>query len=175
MNIFILHIIPSICAEMHCDKHVVKMILETCQMLCSVWHVTDPDYKIYEPPYKLAHKNHPCTIWTRTSLSNYNWLCELGLELCKEYTYRYGKIHASEKHILTLSEQIPPIPVIGFTIPAQAMPEVYKNDNSIEIESVIDSYRTYYFFEKNHFLSWKGKIAGRDEPAWITNTRGLFE
>lgn len=175
MNIFFLHIVPSICAKMHCDKHVVKMILETCQMLCAVWHVTDPDYKIYEPPYKLAHKNHPCTIWVRTSLSNYKWLCELGIELCKEYTYRYGKTHASEKHILSLSEQIPPIPDIGFTVPAQAMPEMYKIEDASEIESVIDAYRAFYFFEKNHFLSWKGKIAGRDEPQWIKDTRSLFE
>lgn len=169
MNIFLLHLIPQICAQMHCDKHVVKMILETCQMLCSVWHITDPEYEIYKPPYKLAHKNHPCTIWTRTSLTNYNWLCQLGLELCKEYTYRYGKTHVCEQYIRALSEQIPPIPDIGFTTPAQAMPDMYKDNDPV------DAYRTYYFFGKYNILSWKGKIASRDPPSWIQEYYAFFE
>lgn len=154
---------------MHCDKHVVKMILETCQMLCAVWHIVDPEHKIYEPPYKLAHKNHPCTIWVRTSLGNYKWLCQLGLELCKEYTYRYGKTHACEKYIITLSEQVPPIPDDGFTTPAQAMPDMYKDHDAVE------AYRMYYFFDKNSMLCWKGKIAGRDTPDWIQELYVLFE
>ena len=59
MNIFFLHMFPIVCAQMHCDKHVVKMILETCQMLCSVWHIIDPEHKIYTPVYKLTHKITP--------------------------------------------------------------------------------------------------------------------
>ena len=175
MNIFILHLIPTICAKMHCDKHVVKMILETCQMLCAVWHVADPEYTVFEPPYKLAHKNHPCTIWTRTSIGNYNWLCQLGLELCKEYTHRYGKIHASEKHIRELSTKVPPIPDIGFTTPAQAMPDVYKIENPTGPEDVVDAYRAYYFFEKHSKLSGKGKINGRELPEWFKDTCAFFE
>ncbi len=168
MNIFILHLIPSICSQMHCDKHVIKMILESCQMLCAVWHIVDPEHKLHEPPYKLAHKNHPCTIWTRTSLGNYNWLCELGLELCKEYTYRYSKTHASEGYIRVMSKKTPPIPDNGFTTPAQAMPDMYKDEDAVE------AYRTYYFFEKQRMHSWKGKISGRDAPQWIQDTHALF-
>jgi hypothetical protein len=169
MNIFILHLNPKTCAQMHLDKHVVKMILETCQMLCAVWHVTDPNHEIYTPPYKLAHKNHPCSIWVRESLSNYKWLCELGLELCLEYTYRYGKTHASEKHIRVLAEQTPPIPDLGFTKPAQAMPDMYKDKDPVE------AYRHYYFFEKYNIHSWKGKINGRETPEWITDFQKMFD
>lgn len=86
MNIFYLDSNPTLCAKYHNDKHVVKMILETAQLLCGVHWVTGK-----EAPYKLSHKNHPCSIWVRSSLENYLWLCELGLELCDEYTYRYGK------------------------------------------------------------------------------------
>ncbi len=98
MNIFFLDWDVKKSAEYHCDKHVVKMILETAQLLCGAHHVTDQVPTKYPPstlqvPYKLSHKNHPCAIWTRESLSNYLYLCELGLELCKEYTYRYGKRH----------------------------------------------------------------------------------
>ena len=161
MNIFILHLDPKTCAEMHCDKHVIKMILETCQMLCAVWHITDPDHSVYEPKYKLAHKNHPCTVWARASLSNYNWLCQLGLELCKEYTFRYGKTHASTPYISEMSSRSPPISDLGFTAPAQAMPEEYKD------EDPVTAYRHYYCYEKQNLLSWNGKINSRSPPEWV--------
>ena len=77
MNIFFLDENPQLNAQYHCDKHVVKMILETAQLLCSVHHMCDE----VDVPYKLAHKNNPCSIWCRKSLTNYLALCELGLEL----------------------------------------------------------------------------------------------
>lgn len=169
MNIFILHLNPRICAQYHVDKHVHKLLLEAVQMLCTVWHVTDPEHKLYTPPYKIAHKNHPCTIWVRKSLGNYNWLCQLGICLAEEYTYRYGKIHASEKHVRELVKHTPPIPSEGFTTPAQAMPDMYKD------EDVVEAYRTYYFFDKQHILSWKGKINGREKPDWIQEMYNLFD
>ena len=94
MNIFFLDYDTKKCAKYHCDKHVVKMILETAQLLCGAHWVTGS-----EAPYKLSHKNHPCSIWVRESLSNYLYLCDLGLELCKEYTYRYGRTHKSQQII----------------------------------------------------------------------------
>ena len=169
MNIFFLHMNPRICAQMHCDKHVIKMILEACQMLCTTWHIADSEYTIYKPPYKLAFKNHPCTIWVRTSVDNYRWLCNMTLELCKEYTYRYGKIHKCQTVIDELSQYTPPLPEIGFTSPAQAMPDIYKDNDAIE------AYHTYYFFDKVHILSWKGKINGRERPEWIQEMFDLFE
>lgn len=91
MNIFVLDRDVKKCAIYHNDKHVVKMILESAQLLCGVHHMTESN--INDIPYKLSHKNHPCSIWAREDISNYLWLCELGLELCKEYTYRYGRRH----------------------------------------------------------------------------------
>lgn len=167
MNIFFLHLVPEICAQMHIDKHVVKMILETTQLLCSVHHLTEGN--TYVPCYKLTHKNHPSAIWTRTSKANYIWLCELGIELCKEYTYRYGKIHKCQEYIYDLQKNVPDLPDLEFTQPTQAMPDMYKGDDSIE------AYRTYYFFDKTHMLSWKGKIASRKDPEWITGLRDMFE
>ena len=154
--------IPRICAIMHADKHVVKMILETQQILCSVHLLTDSKYV---PPYKLTHKNHPCNIWARSSTRNYKWLVKLGLELCKEYTYRYGKIHKCQTYIEEMKKNIPPIPRIGFTPPAQAMPDEYKS------KDVVESYRAYYYFEKMQLHSWKK----RDVPYWIEDTRKQFE
>lgn len=155
MNIFFLHLIPSICALYHVDKHVVKMILESTQLLCSAHLMTESEYV---PPYKLTHKNHPCSIWVRKSLQNYLWLIELSKELCKEYTYRYGKTHKCQSIIEDLEVNLPPLPELGFTSPAQAMPDMYKDIDPVE------AYRTYYYFEKYELLTWKG----RDEPDWVT-------
>jgi hypothetical protein len=108
-------------------------------------------------PYKLSHKNHPCAIWTRESLSNYIYLCELGLELCNEYTYRYGKRHKSLDVILWCIINRPNIPDKGLTEPAKAMPDEYK------VKNVIESYRNYYRGAKSGFANWKM----RETPSWF--------
>jgi hypothetical protein len=151
MNIFILDWDVKKCTQYHVDKHVVKMILETAQLLCGVHHVTD------QVPYKLSHKNHPCAIWARKSLSNYLYLCELGLELSKEYTHRYGKRHKSEMVILWCIMNKPNIPDIGFTEPAKAMPDEFK------VDSVVESYRNYYMGAKSDLAAWKN----REKPFWF--------
>ncbi len=162
MNIFFLDENPTLSAQYHVDKHVVKMILETAQLLCSVHHVTDQVTTKYrlstdQVPYKLSHKNHPCAVWARQSLSNYLYLCELGLELGKEYTYRYGKRHKSIDVIEWCIVNKPNIPDIGFTTPAMAMPDEFKTD------SVVESYRNYYMGAKISLASWKN----REKPFWF--------
>jgi hypothetical protein len=117
----------------------------------------------------LTHKNHPSSIWTRASKANYEWLCSLGIELCKEYTYRYGKIHKCQPYIQDLSLHVPDLPDIGFTNPPQAMPDIYKDKDDF-----VNAYRTYYFFGKMNIHSWKGKIAGRAIPDWIVEMHELF-
>jgi hypothetical protein len=156
MNIFLLDYDVKKCAQSHVDKHVVKMILETAQLLCGVHWITDSQSAA---PYKLSHKNHPCSIWTRESLSNYLYLCELGLELCYEYTYRYGKRHKSQDVIEWCVVNKPNIEDKGFTEPAKAMPDEYKVDDAVE------SYRNYYCGAKSGFASWKG----RNVPEWYKN------
>lgn len=153
MNIFFLDSDPKVCATYHNDKHVVKMILETAQLLCGVHWVIGG-----EAPYKLSHKNHPCSIWVRSSLENYLWLCELGLELCKEYSYRYGKKHKSQQIIEWCIIHKPNIPDIPFQVPPKAMPDIYK------VDDVSQSYRNYYMGEKRDFSKWKN----REVPLWFS-------
>ena len=172
MNIFFLHLDPKKCAIMHVDKHVVKMILESVQLLCSAHHLHPCEN--YKPPYKLTHKNHPSAIWTRTSKQNYLWLVSLLKELCLEYTFRYNKTHKCESYIKELEDNIPDIPDIGFTSPSPAMPDIYKmkvtNDIEKDIENGIESYRQYYFFEKRDLFFWKK----RDIPEFILDYEKLF-
>ena len=155
MNIFFLDFDTQKCAQYHCDKHVVKMILETAQLLCGTHWVVGS-----QAQYKLSHKNHPCAIWSRESLSNYLYLCDLGLELCKEYTYRYGKRHKSQEIIEWCITNLPNICDKDFTIPPKAMPEEYK------VDDVIESYRNYYRGAKKDFAKWKN----REIPEWFTTT-----
>ena len=153
MNIFFLDFDTKKCAQYHCDKHVVKMILETAQLLCGAhWVIGN------EAPYKLSHKNHPCAIWTRTSLSNYLYLCDLGLELCKEYTYRYGKRHKSQDVIEWCLINKPNIHDVDFTSPPLAMGDEFKIENN-----VIESYRNYYREGKKLIVSWKNRVL----PSWF--------
>ena len=160
MNIFFLDYDVVECAKYHCDKHVVKMILESAQLLCGAHHVTNSKLDI---PYKLSHKNHPCSIWVRESLSNYLYLCELGLELCKEYTYRYEKRHKSQDVIEWCVTNNVNICDKGITQPAKAMPDEYK------VKDVIQSYRNYYIGAKKDFASWKK----RNVPTWFSEKNCL--
>jgi len=152
MNIFLLDTDTKKCAQYHCDKHITKMCVEYAQLLCGVHWVQGS-----EAPYKLSHKNHPCAIWSRESLSNYLYLCDLGLELCKEYTYRYGKRHKSQDVIEWCVTNKPNICDKEFTEPARAMPNEYK------VDSVVESYRNYYIGEKSKIAVWKN----REMPEWF--------
>ena len=154
MNIFILDKEVEKCAEYHCDKHVIKMILESAQMLSAVVRLNGHDIG-----YKLTHKNHPCTIWARESLSNYNWLVRLTRLLNYEYRYRYDKDVNHKSYDLVKTLPIPDLPDIGLTPFAQAIPEQYKNKNAVK------AYRDYYINEKSSFLTW----TKRKKPKWINN------
>ena len=153
MNIFVLDTDPRKCSIYHNDKHVVKMILETAQLLSGVHWVEGGT-----APYKLSHKNHPCAIWVRECIENYVWLCDLGIELSKEYSYRYGKRHKSQDIIEWCLLNIPKIRSNGvMTQFALAMPDECK------IGTAVESYREYYKTEKRSLGVWKN----RDIPKWF--------
>lgn len=152
MNIFILHKDPKEAARMQCDKHVVKMVLETAQLLCSVAHKNG----IKKAPYKPTHKNHPCTLWAGESRDNWNWLIEHGLALSEEYTKRYGKVHKSQAVIERCSKYKFSMPKAGLTAFAQAMPEQYR------ALCPVLAYRNYYKNEKREIAEWNHCEA----PSW---------
>ena len=158
------------------------MILEYCQLLSTAHRVLDGketveksktgrnvkrwilESKLNDVLYSATHINHPSAVWCRHSLPNYKWLHALLVELCKEYTYRYGKIHKCEE--IGLVEALGNVPTNisnkPFTEPTPAMPDACKvAGNSIE------SYRNYYFMEKRRMWSWTGKINSRTTPSWL--------
>ena len=149
MNIFYVDKDPVVAAQMMCDKHVVKMILESAQMLSTAHRVLDGDeYADKNGLYKKAHVNHPSSEWVRCSYQQYKWLYDHMVALMEEYTYRYGKHHATERLKVPLSEYPKAISVGDFTEPPQCMPEVCKGEDTVL------AYQNYYIIEKSGFARW---------------------
>ena len=179
MNVFYLHGDPKICAEMHIDKHCVKMIIEYAQLMSTAHRVLDgleyegrtkngrkikrylyPEIEKEQTLYKVCHINHPSAIWARASAQNYNWLYEMWSHLCDEFTYRYGKIHLSDSKLRKMLKETPiNIPLNEFTEPTQAMPDDVK-----VVGDSITAYRQYYIKHKKGFATWKKDR----QPEWYT-------
>ena len=172
MNLFILSLDPAKAAEQMMDKHVNKILLEAVQMLCTAKRILDPDApeEVTASLYKLAHKNHPVTIWCRTSRANFIWALDHADALHAEWKYRYGhpetKIHKSYQVAQILRANIPadhlfPSPESrGVTPFALAMPDQYKDP----MGDAVKSYRAYYLSpEKRRIASWK---KSRPAPHW---------
>jgi hypothetical protein len=177
MNIFYLDHDVVKCAEMHNDKHCVKMILEYAQLLSTAHRVLDghervvlsqsgrkkktwslPDLERDTLLYSATHLNHPSAKWARDSAGNYRWLFELFCALCDEYTYRYEKIHLTDTKLRKLLSELPNnIKDKPFEEPWRAMPDEVKIGNDS-----LASYRNYYINSKTHLASWKK----RPTPEW---------
>ncbi|MET1254222.1 pyrimidine dimer DNA glycosylase/endonuclease V [Aliikangiella maris] len=153
MNIFILDEDIQRCAEYHCDKHVVKMILESVQLLC-----TALNKKGFKTPYKSTHMKHPCVLWVESSFDNFEWLIDLTIALNAEYRYRFAKTHDHKSMAV-----LPEIEKLyyqrnGLTPFAQAMPDKYKVDGD-----AVRAYRQFYLGEKMHFAAWTNRAV----PEWV--------
>lgn len=145
MNIFVLDKNPILAAQMQCDKHVVKMVLESAQMLSTVRTGLGLD-----APYKPTHKNHPCTKWVLQNKVHYFWLYEHFKALCSEYTDRYNKIHKCSQYLELFNISNPTesqdyFESLGYAL---AMPEEYKTTCPVE------SYRAYYKGDKAYMAKW---------------------
>jgi hypothetical protein len=144
MNIFYLHKDPSVSASAMTDKHVVKMILESAQMLSTAHHVLDKDNaKHQDKLYKPTHQNHPSSVWVRQSKDHYAWLYSHFLALSKEYSTRYNKVHKTYEQLHEVLHGYPNnIPDEFFSQPPQAMPDIFKDHDSVQ------AYRRYYLNQK---------------------------
>lgn len=158
MNIFYLDSDPKKSAEMHNDRHVVKMILESAQLLSTAHRVID-NIEDDSTLYKKTHTNHPSAKWVRESSQHYDWLYNLFVELCKEYKYRYNKTHLTERKLKdVLSKKPKNLTDKGFRQPPQAMPDYLRSSDSIS------AYRNYYQREKSHLAKW----TKRNPPKWYS-------
>lgn len=171
MNIFYLDKDPKLAAQYHCDKHVVKMILESAQLLSTAHRVLDGIQGTYISPgnrkikcwtlrdcreevlYKAAHYNHPCAVWVRLGRDNYYWLESLFTYLCYEYKQRFEKIHSSATKLADMLSLEPDnIPICDFFDPPQAMdqyPQCKVPGDTVQ------AYRNYYKEIKSEIAEWR--------------------
>jgi len=178
MNLFYLHEEPEVSAKLHCDKHVVKMIIEYAQMLSTAHRMLDgeqytdassgrriqrwcmQDDFLEEYLYKASHINHPSTRWVRENAIQYQYAYDMFTNLCDEYTYRYGKEHLTDIKLRKLLNELPENIQLGtWSEPPQCMPEDVKvPGNSIA------AYHKYYREYKKDFAKW----TQRDVPQFMT-------
>jgi hypothetical protein len=165
MNIFFLDENPALAAQYHADRHVVKMILESAQLICTALHEQGVPPELI--PYKPTHRNHPCAIWARETKGNLVWLYPLMMELNDEWKYRFDheENHKSVQALedagifsMIWSEAYIPNNDFERTKPALAMPDYCKI-----FDDPVKCYRYYYKFEKTHLHKW----TSRKEPYWI--------
>ncbi len=180
MNIFILDNDPVIAAQMQCDKHVVKMIVESAQMLSTVHRMIDgimerrPSksgsmlqyFKLDDARenilYKACHYNHPSTVWTRENSRNYDWHYRHFVALCDEYTYRYNKVHATDTKLREILYNKPNnMKYAGYKTPfklaMRASPECIS-------ECPVTSYRKFYETKQSRFkMTWTKRAV----PEWF--------
>jgi len=182
MNLFILDNDPVVAAQLQCDKHVVKMIVESAQMLSTAHRIVDgtvekrisksgktmvnywvhPNSNQEQVLYRVAHQAHPCTIWTMASSENYNWHYEHFVALCDEYKYRYGKEHMSDTKLREILASPPNnIPIGSLTKQPLAM----KANPECMFEDVVKSYRAFYQTKQFRF---KMRWTDRPVPNWFT-------
>ena len=180
MNIFALDKNAITAAKQHCDKHVVKMIVESGQMLSTAHRILDGKVemrrsvsgktmqKYWVLPddrenwlYRAVHTKHPCTIWTMESKENYTWHYRLFVALCDEFKFRYGKTHKTgdelTEHLLHTPKNIPLGRMTPFKLAMKSNPECMLDDP-------IESYRLFYQTKQERFsMTWKK----RPIPSWF--------
>ena len=162
MNIFFLDTTPDMSAKYLCDKHVPKMLLETCQMLSTaVQKYTGRIEDLYKP----AYPKHPSTIWAGETRNNFVWLLEHGNEINNQYEIRHGKKHKSKRILDIIQDRCydKEIPIVMhedyITTPPQCMPDEYKH------KDYVTAYRNYYKGAKRYFAKWD-KL--NNKPDWWT-------
>ena len=156
MNIFYLDANPAEAARMQCDRHVVKMILETAQLLSTAHHELDGE----SPAYKPTHKNHPSAVWVRSSAVAYRWAWHHLQALGREYQRRYGKVHKTiREHLDSLYSVPKAIPSGDFSEPPQCMPDEYKRDDTTLAYQLYYNAKADDWDSRGMTMTWYGSTA----------------
>ena len=186
MNLFVLDKDPVKAAQLQCDKHIVKMVLESGQMLSTAHRLLDgveelrpsasgktntrywrhPDSNLESVLYRVAHRAHPCTVWSMQSNNNYNWHYAHFIALCDEYKYRYGKTHLTDTKLREILKTPPRNIPVGHLTP---QPLAMKSNPECMLSCVVESYRAYYQTKQDRFkMVW----SKRNVPDWFTFKTG---
>ena len=181
MKIFYVNSDPEVAARSMVDRHVVKMILETAQLLSTAHRVIDGEEYVGQTQtgrkakrwrlsgnadaimYAATHINHPSAVWVRENSANYNWLYDHLLALGREYTYRYGRTHLTIDKLKDILKDAPAN--ITQSKVMTKMPSCMDKQYIVSLDPIIN-YRNYYNYGKTDLLRW----SNRPPPQWIDGT-----
>jgi hypothetical protein len=181
MNIFYVDSDPEVAARNMVDRHVVKMILETAQLLSTAHRVIDGEEYVGQSQsgrkakrwrlsgnvdaimYAATHINHPSAVWVRENSANYDWLYDHLLALGREYTHRYGRTHLTIDKLKDILKDAPEN--IEQSIEMTKMPSCMDKQYIVSLDP-ITNYRNYYNYGKTDLLRW----SNRPPPQWIDGT-----
>jgi len=158
MNIFVVDENPVAAARQLCNRHIIKMPLETAQILCAVLYRHGKEDTIYKP----THAKHPSVLWAGDTRNNFVWLAQHGMELCREYTRRYGKTHKCQAVIESCIAEMDIVPKGSRTPFVQVMGETYQHKNPVV------AYRRYIAFGKQYMNKGQGPQWKSDPPNWFS-------
>ena len=171
MNIFATDPNPVLSAVALDDKRIVKMALESAQMLSSAIRLTVPTPD--EHLYRNTHQHHPCSVWSRKNLHNFLWLYDHGKALCAEYTHRYERRHKSED-IIDLAYNH--LEVFGDPFPELSSETVFDfNSSGWIVGDVFHSYRLCMMQKWLDKDSRPPRWTHRDKPEWYLPIRLEYE
>lgn len=167
MNIFATNSCPRLSAEDLPDKLLVKMVVETAQILSTAHRVLDGDEAADgKNLYKSTHVNHPSCIWARETDGNYTWLFNHFAWLSLEYEHRYGREHKTWLRLMHGLHDPPGQIACGSITPMPAcMPDEYKVDGDDDGLPVF-SYRKYLSQGKSYVTSADAWSKARQVPSW---------
>lgn len=161
MNIFHLHNDPVKAAIWQCNKHITKMLLEHCQMLCTAYHLQG-----IQAQYKPTHANHPTSVWIRSSYDNWLWTIEHAYATAKEYTSRYSKRHASEDVLDWCEDNVWRLGFDSSNLTKFAIAikedKICRTLSEFNESDPVNCYHLYYQHDKKHLHQWK-----QNKPDWI--------
>jgi hypothetical protein len=164
MNIFITSKCPIESAQALANIHVNKMICESLQLLCTAHSVLDGTVKVFKP----THQNHPCSIFTRKSSGNYEWLYKHFKALCDEYTFRTGKVHKCAEHLEDVAT--PPLNISQGELDFDFM---CMDD---DCKKTLDVHKNYRYYLSKKYSEWQTRVdkrpivatwTNRNKPDWI--------
>jgi hypothetical protein len=186
MNLFVLSECPVESAQMMCDKHIPKMIVEAAQMLSTAHRMLDgymekrpsksgkrmvnayihTNADLDDALYNAVHHYHPCTVWTMETKANYEWHYKHFLALCSEFEYRFDKQHLS---YTKLGDVLKFIPANISDAKLTEFPQAMKQYPECMVEGdAVQAYRNYYHVAKS-FAKW---AKGREAPTWWEGFKG---
>lgn len=159
MNIFTTSACPIQSAKALPDVLVIKMIVESAQLLSTAHFENDGVIVGYKP----THKNHPCAIFTRKTSGNYEWVYNHFVALCDEFTRRKGKVHKTSELIETLKTAPRNIRKCAVDIDFMCMPD--------DCKKTLDVHKNYQIYLKKKYNEWLTRTDKKPIVATWTNAQ----